>query len=614
MGPALGLDLGLALAAFLQFALFAAALLRMGSALVPGTPDSRAEFRFIALALGSALAYCIAHVLTAAGLFGSDHRLLLWCVLATAWLLPSRPMPPKAQGLISGFIPIGVLVTLKLIEGLQLSAHGDAYITYLSAPRSWGSSGGFDLYPRYTQFFLASSWESLTAWGTALMGLSGGRGLELTQWFGQWCTGGIAVTGLALGFLSLGLRLAPAVCGSRPWPTWIWSCLAVAAIQVPCLRWMANLAKADFGACFWGLAALWMVIWPGRSGSILLAGFMAGTAAIAKLTLAPFVLVLAASLPIRALPLFGAGGIVGAAPVLIRNLVLTGNPVFPWLSNWFAASALAPRLGLSEGAGSLHATSITSVSVASASGILEALPVFMREIWREVPLLPLLLVLILPQARGLPRRLGAIAIASALLFSLTLRQSTEIRYQGPTLMLLAFLSALCGLALLGRGAGRIGAAIGALALLAASNLSLFTFAQIGSSKFASFPGRAEALADTGGPAKLWIRKNLKPTDPLLVMRDGYPYYLIDHQMTQYSRVDGLEELLATGRIRELAGRLRSKLAAPDFKYLYLSSRADYVAYRPAISSLMALGRKDWPGRCLRFEDADAQVWDLECIR
>ena len=603
-----------ALPAFGQFVLFVVSLISVGRFWLGffRVPEfSALEDLFLSLVIGSGVAYGFAHLLSAMGLFSSRFALVLWALLAVGFSLRSRrnlSWNKKESVLLA--VPL-LLIVLKLIEGLQLHTHGDAYITYLAAPRAWASSGGFELFRTYTQFFLATSWETLSAWGTALMGLQSGNGLEASQWFSQWVTGGIGVFGLSLGLGSLCQRLAKDI-GRMP-PAIILSCLIVVAIQVPCLRWTANLAKNDMGACFLGFSAFYLTVFHAQHSLRLsmLAGLVAGTAGIAKLSLAPLALVLSASLlftqcargKLGHVVFICVGGVLGATPILVRNFILTSNPVFPWLSSWFDASGM-PALGISEGAGSAHATTL--------SLNWRSMTVYLKEFFREVPLLWILPAMWIPGLRRPMLKPVLITCAIALLFTLTLRPSTEIRYQGPALVILGFLSVFTALVLLEKWLPKaspwLSAAL-AVALLANSNLTIFTLFQLKSDKFGTFSKRAEALADTGGPAKLWIRRNLKPTDQILVVGDGYPYYLLDYAMTQYSRVDGLERLISEGRTVEAAAALR----ATPFRYLYFGARADFVPYQTAIQEVMRIALS-WSSACARYRTEEAQVWDLDCLR
>jgi hypothetical protein len=335
---------------------------------------------------------------------------------------------------------------------------------------------------------------------------------------------------------------------------------------------------------------------------------LAGAAAIAKLSLVPFALIMGLALMwparLREPALFSLGGVLGAMPVLVRNAVLASNPVYPWLQSIFPTSSTLLFQGLSERAATLHATQF--------SFRLDSLPSHLLELLQESPLPEILAWPALAWGLwkfGTLRRPAIIFFATALLFTLVLRPMTEVRYQGPTLVALALLttsSVALSLASIHR---RLQWAA-ALACLAASNLSFFTLLQLGSSKFSTLPVRATALKETGAPAKLWIRKNLEARSPLLVVGDGYPYYLLDFNMTQYSRIPGLEALI----VQDQTQAALDHIAATSYSHVYFNSTADFVGYRPAISRILSGAAFSWPRTCLRGSGEDWQVWSLPCIR
>jgi hypothetical protein len=189
-------NLWYALPAFIVFILLVTGMFSWGAffrSLLKKDFYSGAEEGMFDLAVGSVFLYVMAYALTPFGLFSSASNWAMWLLLAVGFYLGSAFLRPKkwfdfgASWLSKTLmILVPMIVLLKLIEGLQFHQHGDSYVTYLAAPRSWGANGNFDAFLNFTQLFLSTSWESLFAWGTALMGFRGGAGLDVSQWFSQW--------------------------------------------------------------------------------------------------------------------------------------------------------------------------------------------------------------------------------------------------------------------------------------------------------------------------------------------------------------------------------------------------------------------------------------------
>jgi hypothetical protein len=117
------------------------------------------------------------------------------------------------------------------------------------------------------------------------------------------------------------------------------------------------------------------------------------------------------------------------------------------------------------------------------------------------------------------------------------------------------------------------------------------------------------MNEVGGPAKVWIRQNLKSDQKLLIVGDGYPYYLLDYQMTQYSRYLDLEYQLAQEDHQKISKMIQNS----NFRYLYLSNDSDYVLYRPKIARLMIYLDQHWNQKCELRKESGSSVWDLDCL-
>lgn len=589
---------------FLIWLLFLTAIFCLGAALrksIQLNLERGFESGLFDLAVGSVSFYVLSYTLTALQLFSSAHSFFLFGILSLffAWGSPHvnpkrwfESMPTKGIGAKFIFALPWVILILKLIEALQFNQHGDAYITYLPAPRTWASTGEFGSYLKYTQFFLSTSWESLFAWGTALMGLQGGRGLDLSQWFSQWTTAGIGTLGITFGLFALYERLKKHI-GSIG----IFAPLAVVeGLQTSSLAWTAPLAKNDFGVGFWGVALFYFVscLKFESAGIAVLIGMLAGAMVMGKMTLVVFGIVLSIQVLIQNPKKFGfyvLGGFIGVAPILIRNLSLTGNPLFPWLSAFFGTTHL---LGLSESAGTLGATQVRfSFSFLGS---------YLYELFLISPYCIALFIVFKKFGRAI-----ASLLTTLILFTLTLRSSTEVRYQGAALILFCFFSVYAALLVARRYRWtKLGLA---LVILATSNISFYTFAQMFGKKYDIWPKIALKQHDIGNPAKLWIRQHLKPQARILVVGDGYVYYLIDYATTGYSRNREYEELIANN---DVAKALKTLSRAP-YEYLYLARDADFTKYRETIGQIIKKTSK-WTSHCKLYDGAASQVWDLRCLR
>ena len=602
-----------ALPAFLIFVLFALSILSMGAFLrtrISFPKLSGAENGLIDLTLGSVAFYGLAYALTCLGLFSSGNFLFLWAVIAVFFGMGASAVGPAlwfdfAKSKMAKFflaIPL-FIIFLRLLEGLEIHLHGDAYITYLPAPRVWAEFGSFQKFLDFSQFFLSTSFESLFAWGTALMNLKGSAGLDLSQYFAQWCVGGIALLGILLGTIALCKRIAE----KFPVSEIYFPIVAVSAMQVPTLRWTANLAKNDMGVAFWGLSAFYFTVFLAGISPVLafVAGAVTGAAVIGKLTLSLFAICLAVYTLLtspKRFVWFGIGGIAGGLPVFLRNYFLTKNPVFPWLPNLFPAT---PILSKGQIEGALHPTA-TSFQWSNLGS-------YLLELQNQLPLLfVLLLVLIFIRNRETFLKWISVPILASLFFIFAFRPSTEIRYQNASLVILAALTTyftfqILTLLPLPRKLHKILSPLFVIAIIATANITAFTLFQLGSGKFAPISKRLSSL--TGGEAKLWIRENLTPKDSVLLVGDQNVYYLIDHSIREIHQTPSLDDEFT----RKNPAEFLTATIASSFDYLRIETDDDFWDTIAKARALFAEMKHQDPA-CARFSTAKTQVWDLKCIR
>ncbi len=615
-------DLWFALPAFLVFGLFVLSMFSWGSffrSRINYLFFSGAEEAMFDLGIGSVFLYVLAYALTPVGLFSSSTNLALWLILALGFSLGSGLLSPRkwldfgSEGLsrfLMALIPI--LVLIKLIEGIQFHQHGDSYVTYLPGPRIWGVTGNFHGFLAYTQLFLSTSWESLFAWGTALMGFQGGVGLDISQWFSQWVSGTIGVFGILITCLAFCKRIEKVFPLNSKW----FPIIAISTLQISAFRWAQNLAKNDHGIAFWGMAAFYTALYlaPVSSGFAFFAGALAGAATVGKFTLAILGICIGLIILISARSntfYFILGGFAGSLPVFLRNYFLTKNPVFPWLPKVF------PSEYLSE-----FSANGSSAATEKAFHFLD-IPMYAQELYAQSPLiLSIVLMLMIKKYTKSTFKLVVFPLISYVLFTITVRPSTGIRYQGPTLFLLVLFGAYFAFFILNLVSIKIlknkkdwALGVASLVVLATSSITFFTLFQIGkSSKFNTYSYIMPKMNQIGGPAKLWIRQNINPTSSILSFGDVHIYYLIDYPLTEVG------ESVEYGKkiFRSTLDQAEQVFKSAPFDYLYLAGDdyykdAAFAKDQAQIADIMIRTNR-WNQICKKFDDSRAQVWDLKCLK
>jgi hypothetical protein len=613
--PEKSLHLWFSLPAFVVFIQFFFAICCLGSLTrrkLKLNLFSDVEMGLFDLAVGSVGFYFLSYALTVLGLFSSKHANLLWLILSGFVFLGQEGVnigkwfAIRKQSKFSWLILLlPLIVFLKLLEGLQFHQHGDSYVTYLVGPRAWAVTGNFNSFLSYSQLFLSTSFESLFAWGTALMGLTGGNGLDISQWFSQWVTAGIGVTGTLLGLMSLYARMSNIVPLSAAFAPFV----AIYALQVPVLRWTQNLAKNDTGIAFWGVAASFFSLFHAAQSIKMAAfsGLIFGAMVVGKMT----TVVLAAALGFFILLknrknffVFVLSGLLGGAPILIRNYALTNNPVFPWLPNVF------PSAQLSEFA--LHGAKAATKNWIN----IQALPGYISELFQQNPLVLVIpIVFLFKSWRSKVAVILLVHFFAFALFTLFLRPSTEIRYQGPVLIMLSFFAVYFTFAILEQFKQKWLMYFLSLFILFATHITFFSFFQIANAKkFSVFSHWISGTNQIGGPAKLWIRNNLKQSSTILSFGDVHIYYLIDYHLTEIGQSLEYGNKMYHANLNEAELLLRN---AP-FDYLYLANEDYYkdLSFANDQAKIAAIYKRteSWPSHCKLFDNQNAIIFDLSCLK
>jgi len=292
----------------------------------------------VTLALGSACLALVGALLAWVGALRPPVLLLVLALAAAAGaLLLHRDRDTVFREL--GAIPLPVLVTVgvaAMAVAATLPAPPVMYDTlnyHLAFPYRWLEAGRFVEFSRHTYSFYPAAGGMLYTYALASLGPWAAKGLHL--WAGLLAT---AAAG------SLGHRLGGPRGGG-------WA--AVLFFLTPSVLQSSGFATADLWVAAWGgsaLLVLLMVFDEERrpTGFLAASGFLAGSAAAAKilglatvmlpvgLTAAFLVLVRRRrGSGLRQLAVWTTGAIVPLAPWFVRNVVWTGNPLYPYFRQVF---------------------------------------------------------------------------------------------------------------------------------------------------------------------------------------------------------------------------------------------------------------------------------------
>lgn len=220
----------------------------------------------------------------------------------------------------------GLVLAATLVEALAPPAHFDALVYHLLLPKEFLAESRVQVLELNPYSGMPLALEMLYSWA---MGLAGAPAAAVLGWM----IGGLALAGT----YSLGRKLGSGAA---------WG--AVAALLAGfTISGSLGWAYVDWGTALYGIAVLLALPIDrseARTTDWVLAGLMAGlaigvkyTAGIAVVAGAAAVVTFAGAVRQRAsaLAAFGLAAIVAAAPWLLRNLLDTGTPLYPY----FGASA-----------------------------------------------------------------------------------------------------------------------------------------------------------------------------------------------------------------------------------------------------------------------------------
>lgn len=212
--------------------------------------------------------------------------------------------------------------------------HSDALYYHLLGPKLWVEAGRVALTAAHPSLSQATLFETLYALPQLWLGTIGLKSHVITQLYGQWMHmiwGQIA--SLVAGVFLL-RRLTPGTgLGLSVFAAWI-------CTSQPAFEWLGCLAKNDYIMMMFILFATLAAL----EKHWLAAGVLVGFAFSTKFLAAWFAIALLVLIPPRFWIHYLAAALVGFIPLLLRNVVSAGNPLFPmfdnvigphWISSWW---------------------------------------------------------------------------------------------------------------------------------------------------------------------------------------------------------------------------------------------------------------------------------------
>jgi hypothetical protein len=306
----------------------------------------------LSLALGLALASVFVSTLGMVDLIGFRLRPFYLLLLAVGPVLAPPTFSLSAFPRLPAWLLVfaGIVLAGLSMAALRLGSHWDPLWYHLEATRIWVEQGRIRFLPDEALAFQAGAWDQLYLWAHILLGAPEGRGLVSAQLFAQWTH----FTAFLLSGFFLE-RLLRFFCRSRNWRL----LAVVAGMTAEPLLYSSVIAKNDWGAICWLLAAVVLFLEAGQANLLWIAGGLFGLALSTKWTVAFSALPVLASAFLlqrdaRKIRIFLLSMLVGLLPICLRNLLGTGDPfypLFPWIfhehlpASWYTliASYRLPR-------------------------------------------------------------------------------------------------------------------------------------------------------------------------------------------------------------------------------------------------------------------------------
>lgn len=540
-----------------------------------------------------------------------------WVCLAlaasTAFLLIREPSPEAlwSQNFVHPkrveWMPVALLLAIigvRVVEALKLHAHGDAFLYHLYGSRTWFDDGGFGRFRQNWYFFHTGWFENFMQWANILLAGEPGTGLTAVQRFSQLLN---VVFGYGVGAACLSSLFSDVPFRRR-------ALIVACGLVTPSFVWGVNYVKSDWMLTTWFLVCIDQISRFERvqeKRTDLFVGFLLGAVLISKLSNLPLVVIaglMAISIRKRCAPGLLIGGILGAGPFVLRNYLLTGNPVFPWFDMAFGLSNLGPS-----------SQTLMGTSMVKASRSITTQLEYWVELFREARLAVFALIgFVIVVLRGRSRdrrrfRISMICFLATVWFFVQLRPSTQIRYLGAGLILWNALGAyylLAGAEIVAK-AWRLTlprwAAHGYIfaTIFFFSHLPIYVLFAWGPKHFQI--DRVAVLKQRGGEAKAFLRQHVGLGEPVLSIADNQLYYLSGLSVTEAVLNPDVDRKLYP---LENAGELDHTIREMGFKWLYLEVADIEPNWFRKLEKLEALYRDKCP-QAIRFDQNRVLVVELE---
>jgi hypothetical protein len=478
-----------------------------------------------------------------------------------------------------------LIFSLGILGAFTAHPFWDSLWYHLTASRLWFEQGRVYLPPAFPVALKTGLWDYHFLLGQILLGdPAEGGGLIAAQLFGQWAAFSCVIFSfLVLRDLSEEIGLS--------------TLSALAGVIGTELFVVAEFAKNDWAAVFWGLCALAYAL---KKRSLPLAFGAAGLCFSAKYSSSFFLLLLLAwqgwewrRQPRQLVLAFGAF-VLAALPLLARNYVFTRNPFFPALQGLFPNDFLGPswsHISLYEGftwgiAGWREKITFLLRDSKAVWGLL-ALP-FVWAQWK----------------RG--HSVFLLSALSALIFLVCSGPKAEWRLAGACIPLLAAFGARAAELVLHRLPGRSAAL--SVPLLGFSALLLFPVDWRAPQRMTENPV-LQIRSWVSGSATAWIRLHADPQATAATLNEQRIYYLFPHPPRRVFDDPALDRALArTHNASEAVQAVRKA----GIRYLILSAEfLDHYYDRKICDEIYALSEQN--PKAVVFRSNFSRVLDLELL-
>lgn len=462
-------------------------------------------------------------------------------------------------------------VFVRFVANSLPHQHSDPLYYHLLAPKFWAEAGQVRITESNPSFSQATLWELVFGWPQLWLTKLGVPFFErnvTTQIAGQWLhlfwgqiasiLAGVAILNRVLKGVNLGV-------GPKIFIAWL--CVCTASIE-----WTGSIAKNDYIFCLFLLTAL-VEAYDRR---FALTGVLMGAAFATKYFAFWTGIAFLALIPPRYWTHFLAGGLAGCLPLLARNFVFTGNPLFPALDG-----AIGPYW-ISD---TWNTANKAFVGAPSLTELPKMIPIILSRLYPKP--LPVILtalgalgavtVKLKRKGVGLRRELAFVGIQFAIA-GLILKSTADGRYTAPILIYFTLLSVPLLFKAWPRITSKPAYLAPWLALGLMINIPLDVLVKVPSKYLFNEPAKYVEQFHVHHRLHSWINQNI-PKDKRLHFYDEKLNYYLDKQF------DTASEMKRWEQIYDQADSPRALLkAVRNLGYDYLHFYLDF-GWQPAISEL-----------------------------